>query len=243
MHLTKLSLLTFTLISCLIVPLTATAKSYRAIKEEVNIRLDSTPLSESIDTLSSQDKVEVVDEKYNWCKIKLPSRLSCWISSDFIKKEKDRGIVKANSLNIRNQPSLEGKIIGSLDEDNEIEIKNKKDGWLEISCYPYAHGWVHSKLLEEVTPKEEKVNPYKKITELSQKGKNNPELISYFFAKAKSDSFKNSALYLDVLENIILEDSPKLPFYYLAEKNKLSNHQIKQAYDFLKKSYNQKTKS
>ncbi|MCF7870787.1 MAG: SH3 domain-containing protein [Candidatus Omnitrophica bacterium] len=235
MHFTKFSLLAFALTTCLIAPLAATTKVYKATKDKVNIRLDSTSLSKSIGTLSSQDTVKVIDKKYNWYKIKLPSRLNCWVSSNFIKNEKkDRGIVKANNLNIRSQPSLEGEILGSLNENDKIEIKNKKNGWLKISCYPYAYGWVHSKLLEKVTEKEEKVNPYKKIAELSQKGKNNPELISRFFAKAESGSLENSALYLDVLENIILEDSPKLPFYYLFQENKLSEDTAKKAYIFLK---------
>ncbi|MCF7870184.1 MAG: SH3 domain-containing protein [Candidatus Omnitrophica bacterium] len=243
MHLTKTSLLALVLIACLVFPLTASDKTYKAAKQRVNIRLDSTSFSESIGTLSSQDKVRVIDEKYNWYKIKLPARLSCWIWSEFIKTdEKNRGKVKANSLNIRNQPSLDGKIIGLLDKDDKIKIKSKKKDWFEISCYPHAYGWVHSKLLKKVTQREEKVNPYKKIAELSQKGKNNPELISHFFVKVRSNSLENSALYLDVLENIILKNSAKMPFYHLlAEKNKLSDKIIQKAYNFLQKSYNQKT--
>ncbi|MCF7887165.1 MAG: SH3 domain-containing protein [Candidatus Omnitrophica bacterium] len=242
MHLTKTSLLALVLIACLVFPLTASDKTYKATKQGVNIRLDSTSLSESIGTLSSQDKVEVIDEKYNWYKIKLPDRLSCWIWSELVKTDKENeGKAKAYNLNIRNQPSLDGKIVGSLDKNDKIKIKGKKKDWSEISCYPHAYGWVHSKLLEEVAQKEEKVNPYKKIAKLSQKGKNNPELISHFFAKVEFNSLENSALYLDVLENIILEDSPKIPFYYLAEKNKLSDKIIQEAYNFLQKSYNKKT--
>jgi uncharacterized protein YgiM (DUF1202 family) len=241
MHSIKTFLLAFALTACLIFPLAASDKTYKATKQGVNIRLDSTSLSESIGTLSSQDKVKVIDEKYNWYKVKLPARLSCWIWSEFIKTdEKNRGKVKANNLNIRNRPSLDGKIIGSLYENDKIKIKSKKKDWFEIPCYPHAYGWVHSKLLEEITQEEEKVNPYKKIAELSQKGKDNPKLISHFFAKVKSNSLENSALYLDVLENIILEDSAKIPFYYLAEKNKLSNKIIQETYNFLQKSYKQK---
>lgn len=233
--------LAFVLIAWLIFPLAASDKIHKAIKQGVNIRLDSTSLSESIGTLSSQDKVRVIDEKYNWYKIKLPARLSCWVWSEFIKTDgKNRGEVGANNLNIRNQPSLDGKIIGSLNKNDKIKIKSKKKDWLEISCYPHAYGWVHSKLLEEVTQEEKKINPYKQIAEFSQKGKDNPELISYFFDKVKSDSLENSALYLDVLENIILEDSAKIAFYYLAKKNKLSDKIIQKAYSFLQKTYNQK---
>jgi SH3-like domain-containing protein len=241
MHSIKTSSLAFVLITCLVLPLTAADKIHKAIKQGVNIRLDSTSLSESIGTLSSQDKVRVIDEKYNWCKIKLPARLSCWVWSEFIETdEKNRGEVEANNLNIRNQPSLDGKIIGSLNKNDKIKIKSKKKDWLEISCYQHAYGWVHSKLLEEVTQEEKKVNPYKQIAELSQEGKGNPELISCFFDKVKSDSLENSALYLDILENIILEDSAKMAFYYLAKKNKLSDRIIQEAYNFLQKIYNQK---
>ncbi len=46
------------------------AKSYQAIKNGANIRIDSTSLSESIGTLSNQDLVEVIGKKYDWYKIK-----------------------------------------------------------------------------------------------------------------------------------------------------------------------------
>ncbi|MCF7872946.1 MAG: SH3 domain-containing protein [Candidatus Omnitrophica bacterium] len=241
MYSTKIFLLAFVLVACLIFPLTASDKTYKVTKQGVNIRLDSTSLSDSIGTLSSQDKIKVIDEKYDWYKIKLPARLSCWVWSEFIKTDgKNRGEVEANNLNIRNQPSLDGKIIGSLDKNDKIKIKSKKKDWLEVSCYPHAYGWVHSKLLVEATQEEKTINPYKRIAGLSQKGKDNPELISCFFGKVKSGSLENSALYLDVLENIILEDSHKVPFYYLAEKNKLSDKIVQEAYNFLQRTYNQK---
>ncbi|MCF7874025.1 MAG: SH3 domain-containing protein [Candidatus Omnitrophica bacterium] len=234
----KISLLFIFITTGLVLTNPAFPKNYKAKKEKVNIRIDSTTSSKSIGNLNSQEIVEVVQEKYNWYKIKLPSRLNCWVWSDLVKKiNKDKGIAEGTNINIRSKPSLDGAIIGSLDKNNEVIIRNENKDWLQINCHPYACGWVHSKLLEKVTPKEEKINPYKKITKLSKKGKNNPELISHFFAQAKSDSFKNSALYLDVLQNIILEYSPKLPFYYLAKKNKLSDDIIQKAYTFLKNSY------
>src|SRR6056297_1922214 len=70
MHSTKTFLLAFILITCLVFPLTASDKTYKATKQGVNIRIDSTSLSESIGVLSSQDKVRVVSEKYNWYRIK-----------------------------------------------------------------------------------------------------------------------------------------------------------------------------
>lgn len=240
MDFVKISLLFIFTVIGLMVPHTLFAKTYKATKEEVNVRLDSTISSKSIGNLSNQETVEVIDEKYGWYKIKLPARLNCWVWSNLVKKtNKDTGVINKANVNIRNQPSLDGEIIGLLNKNDQIIIRSEKKDWLEISCYPHAHGWVHSKLLIEYTSKEEEINPYKKITALSQKGKNNPDLISHFFAEVKSSSLEESALYLDVLENILLEKSPKLPFYYLTTKNKLSNNTVQKTYDFLKEIYQQ----
>jgi hypothetical protein len=259
----------------------ALAELYQTSREEANIRIDSTPLSEPIGVLSGQDVVEVVELKYDWYKIKLPPKFSCWAYSKFIKNgQKEIGVVEGDNLNIRNRPSLNGNVIGSLDKGDKVNIKNKKKDWYEIACYPYAFGWVHKKLLKKlqgeqeldyflqlnltklslVNDKERKIIE-KKIIEkgkevvpliekqlsqldkppiysiiqiFSQLGKENSELISYFFDKIDSRSLKISAIYLDTLENIILKDSPKLPFYYLFKENQLSQNQLQKAYIFLK---------
>ncbi len=236
----KISLLfIFTVIS-LVVPHLLFAKTYKATKEEVNIRLDSTISSKSIGNLANQEVVEVIGKKYGWYKIKLPARLNCWVWSNLVKKtDKDTGIINKTAVNIRNQPFLDGEIVGLLNKNDQVAIRSEKEDWLEISCYPNAYGWVHGKLLAKVTQKEEEINPYKKIVKLSQKGKNNPELIYHFFAKVESSSPEEAALYLDVLENILLEKSPKLPVYYLVTNNNLSSDTVQKTYDFLKKVYHQ----
>jgi hypothetical protein len=259
----------------------AFAELYKTSREKANIRIDSTPLSEPIGVLSGQDIVEAVELKYNWYKIKLPPKFSCWAYSKFIKNgQKETGVVDGQNLNIRNRPSLDGNVIGSLNKGDKVKIKKKKKDWYEIACYPYAFGWVHKKLLKRlkgeqelnyflqlnlaklslVNDKERKIIERKIIEKgkevipliekqfsqldkppiysiiqiFSQLGQENSELISYFFDKIDSRSLKRSAIYLDALENIILEDSPKLPFYYLFKENKLSRNQLQKAYIFLK---------
>lgn len=256
------------------------ADSYRARRDKVNIRLDSTPLSEAIGTLSKDETVQVVSHKYGWYQIKLPAHLGCWVWAGYIGDiQKNQGKVNATNLNIRSHPDLTAKIVGSLNKDDIVLIQASQDDWLKISCYPYARGWVHENMLEKLSPEEkltawieknlprlgiatgsekEKIEAklikkgkdsldlietyipqlsdkaiYRLIEVLTRMGEDNPELIPYFFSQVSLDFLPKSTLYLDVLENILLKDSPKIPFFYLSQKGKLSRSMIQKAYNYL----------
>ncbi len=262
----------------------AFAKPYQAVREGANIRLDSTTFSESIGNLSKGEIVEVDQQRHDWYRIILPEKVSCWVAADYIKKTDDGlGEITATRLNIRSQNSLEGIIIGSVQRGDRVAVKKERGDWVEISCYPYAKGWVHKNLLKELDQEqslaylvnasltqlplasekerkniqeslvrkgravvpiiEERIQNLNQpailtvIEVFSRLGKKNPELIDYYFNQITFDFLPKSTAYLDVLENIILEDSPKIPFYYLAQKGRLSRPAMQKSYDYLKEKY------
>ncbi len=281
----KIALLCLMAVVFLQLPSLLLAKPYRSLKDGINVRFDSTTFSETIDKLSKNEVVEVINEKHKWYHIRLPSRINCWVGADFIEDlGQNKAKIKATSLNIRSKPSLEkGIIIGSLKKGKVISVKSKTESWAKISCYPYAKGWVHSNLLEpikeeekikyllknkfnkldhytseekkeikeEIIQKGKKVIPlldkqlnqlnepavYKSIIILSRIGKKNPDLIPYFFNKINLNFLPKTTVYLDVLQNIVIPDEPKIPFYRLTQESGISREAVQSAYNYLKTKY------
>lgn len=68
-------------------------------------------------------------------------------------------LVKANKLNVRDNPSIQGKVIGSLTKGDTISINQLKDGWGTI-IYNNATGYVSDSFIEAIAVviEEEKTN-------------------------------------------------------------------------------------
>lgn len=120
-------------------------------RNKVNVRIDSTPLSLAIGSLEEGERVRVVEEQFEWCRILLPKRFSCYISSDFIKELSGNTVeVCVSRLNVRTEPSLQAAIVGKVDKGTKFTTLEKAGGWEKVSCFPHAYGWVHKNLLKKL---------------------------------------------------------------------------------------------
>jgi len=121
----------------------------RIKKEGINIRVDSTVNSLSLGKLRKNEKVKIVREKYEWYRIILPSRFTCFVASCYLKKlKKDQAKCIASSINVRCQPSLKSIVVGKLKRNDIVKIQEYGKEWSKISCYPYGYGWVHKNFIE-----------------------------------------------------------------------------------------------
>ncbi|MDU7885719.1 MAG: SH3 domain-containing protein, partial [Clostridium perfringens] len=104
-----------------------------------------------IGTLRNNDKVEIIKEVDGWYEIKFNGK-SGYVSSQYIKvvdnesnEEKPvepekpsvsvnkQGVVKVNSaLNMRSGPGSNYGVIGTLRNNDKVEIIKEVDGWYEI---------------------------------------------------------------------------------------------------------------
>ena len=104
-----------------------------------------------IGTLRNNDKVEIIKEVYGWYEIKFNGKVG-YVSSQYIKivdnessEEKPvdpekpsvsvnkQGVVKVNSaLNMRSGPGGNYGVIGTLRNNDKVEIIKEVDGWYEI---------------------------------------------------------------------------------------------------------------
>jgi len=134
---------------------TASAQDYRAVKDKVTIRADSTVTSASLGCLKKGHTVKVIGERYDWYKIILPKDFLCYAATQFLTKQKpdnNRLTVSANRLNLRDKPSLDSDIIGSVKQGDMLTAAGEKDGWFKIKGYPHAHGWIHKSFLQKTEP-------------------------------------------------------------------------------------------
>ncbi|PLR78035.1 N-acetylmuramoyl-L-alanine amidase [Bacillus sp. V3-13] len=104
--------------------------------------------------LSSGQTVDILETNENWTKIKAPDGEG-WISKEYLaaapdqekkranKSTKKSGTATVNSLNVREQPSLQSNVIKKLGEGETFLVQSEKDGWLEISISGQT-GWVKS---------------------------------------------------------------------------------------------------
>ena len=109
------------------------------------------------DYLDKGEKVTILETNESWNKIS-GSFGSGWVSREFLNplaKEATKpgnstnatGKVTADSLNIRNTPSLNGEIIGRLLNGAEVKILSSQQSWLEIS-FSGKRGWVTSEFIK-----------------------------------------------------------------------------------------------
>ncbi|MBN2119463.1 MAG: SH3 domain-containing protein [Candidatus Omnitrophica bacterium] len=127
----------------------------KAVKEAI-LRTDSTTLAEEITKIAEGTSLEIVQQKYDWCKVRLPLGFTGFVYASYIETKNEKvGYSQADNLNIRTQPSIEAVAIGKLQKNDKVEILSKDNGWYKINAYPYATAWVHKNSLEQVPEKAE----------------------------------------------------------------------------------------
>jgi len=139
------------LLSCTWASISFPSDIFVSIKDNINIREDSTVSAPILGNLSNGQAVEVISESFGWSKIKTPDYVNCYISENFV-REIDSSQIKVTGkvVNLRSKPSLDGKIIGTAPENARLKIVGRTDGWIKASGYPYTEGWVHGSLLKKL---------------------------------------------------------------------------------------------
>jgi len=147
-------------------------------KEGVNIRIDSTVFAKSIGILQEGEKVRIIGNRFGWYKIILPYRFTCYASLYYLKKiNPNVAKVKATTLNLRLEPSLDSIIIGKVKKNTILHIISEQNGWAQIKGFPHLQGWVHKKFINLMPNKTKSIplvldSKENKITVAIDKGHN-----------------------------------------------------------------------
>lgn len=120
----------------------------------VNVRIDSTVLSDIIGQVNKDSKVEILKHKYEWYKIQLPDSFSCFVYKKFFTRENSRVYrCEADNVNVRMGPSLDTHILGKIKNGQEVVFKSFVGDFIEIAPPEGIGGWVHQKFvsIDDVT--------------------------------------------------------------------------------------------
>lgn len=120
-------------------------------KDNVNVRIDSTPMSPILGVLHQGERVTVIEEKFDWARIILPQRFSCFVAAEFVKEiDAGKAEVIGENINLRNEPSRMAFVVGKISKGKILFIQEKVNDWYKVIAYPYASGWVHINFLQKI---------------------------------------------------------------------------------------------
>ena len=129
----------------------------------LNVRSGPSTSNSIIGSLKQNDKVEVISESNGWSKVKYSGKEG-YVSSTYLKDSDDGDtgggsenpnptpgktkVVTATSLNVRSGPSTSNSIIGSLKQNDKIEVISESNGWSKVK-YSGKEGYVSSTYLKD----------------------------------------------------------------------------------------------
>jgi len=122
-------------------------------RDKIYARVDSTALSSPLGYLQKGEEVRVLEERYEWCRIVLPTRFSCYIAARFVRSIDEKTVeVISSSVNLRNEPTLLSYVIGRVEQGTKLTFVAKSDEWFKVIGYPYSFAWVNKGFLKKTEP-------------------------------------------------------------------------------------------
>lgn len=136
----------------------------------INVRADSTTSSDIVCVLNRGDKVLVVAEKYDWCRIVMPKACPSFIKKDFVLSIDDKsGKVSASRVNVRMKPDESSVILGKADNGEIINIIGESGSWYRIEPINNSFAWVNKKFVQKA-PETNKLYPVQENTPAGKNG-------------------------------------------------------------------------
>ncbi|EQK42070.1 mannosyl-glycoendo-beta-N-acetylglucosamidase domain protein, possible enterotoxin [[Clostridium] bifermentans ATCC 638] len=139
----------------------STANTKTVLATSLNVRSGPSTSNSVIGSLKQNDKVEVISESNGWSKVKFSGKEG-YVSSIYL-KDSDSGntgggsetpnpsnnkIVTATSLNVRSGPATSNSVIGSLRQNEVVEVISESNGWSKIK-FNGKEGYVSSDYLKD----------------------------------------------------------------------------------------------
>jgi N-acetylmuramoyl-L-alanine amidase len=126
-------------------------KTGTILANALNVRTKPTTKSSIIGKLYKNEQVSIVNQQGDWYQIQYKNQ-TAWVHKDFVKTATSSsnsttgsvktGVVTASALNVRDQSSLNGKIIGSVKKGTKVSILNEVNNWYEIKLDHQRTGWI-----------------------------------------------------------------------------------------------------
>ena len=113
------------------------------------IRKDPSTNYSAIGMLRKGERIQVLETSGNWCRISAGWVYSAYVAMDngtpVYNNERTNVIVTVNGLNVRETPSMLGKVVGCLTRYQKVEVLETSGDWLRISS-----GWINKNYVQSV---------------------------------------------------------------------------------------------
>lgn len=150
---------TIMLLLCIVLcTLNASAQDLYEVSSEVGLNVRSKPSTNSqiLGRLQNKAQIEVIKIVDNWAEFTYGNQLA-YVSSKYILKiDKPHEakltiykVVNASSLNVRNKPTTQSAIVGSLKQNELIDVISITGNWAQIK-YNESNAYVSLKYIEKV---------------------------------------------------------------------------------------------
>ncbi|TCP54536.1 N-acetylmuramoyl-L-alanine amidase [Tumebacillus sp. BK434] len=135
-----------------------TIQVVEAKEASVNVRGGASTSYEIVTTISPGTLYPLLQQSGDWMQIRLPDERTGWVASWLVTPSEDKAksaaktqqhqaTVIAQQLNVRAAPSLEAKVLGTLQQNEIVPVHGEKaGGWTEIS-YAGGTGYVATEYL------------------------------------------------------------------------------------------------
>ena len=122
-------------------------------EDNINVRADANTNSPVICKLPKGESVEVVLERYDWYKIRLPKPAAAFVKKSLFEPiDEKTAKAKAENINVRMLPNQASAILGRLEKNEVVAILKDKGEWLKIEPTANTFGWVYKKFVDRKEP-------------------------------------------------------------------------------------------
>lgn len=132
---------------------------------DINVRQDATTSSQIICKTTKGDTVEVILEKYEWYKIRLPKDSPSFIKKTLISPiDEKTAKSSADKVNVRLSPKESAPILGQINKNEIINVLEDAGQWVRIAPIFNSFGWVNKKFITKADANAPKPQPKSILT-------------------------------------------------------------------------------
>ncbi len=143
MKLMRAALFMVLVLSLLVIDAGAKSKA-KVLADRVNLRAGPGLKWETVGQAAVDDVLLVVKIEKEWMKIVPPDDVDMWIYGDLVKQ----GVVQGASVNIRAGAGINYTVVGKLNKDDDVEVREAKGEWLRVAPPKGSYLWISRSLVD-----------------------------------------------------------------------------------------------
>ncbi|OMP68106.1 N-acetylmuramoyl-L-alanine amidase [Domibacillus epiphyticus] len=122
--------------------------------DNANVRSEPSMTASVIGSANRNEQFHVLKEQYDWYQVQLSGGKKGWIAGHIVTEDapsmstsaSQTGIITADRVNVRNDPSLSASIIGTAYSGDQVGIISRENGWVNIR-FQNETAWVSSQFV------------------------------------------------------------------------------------------------